>query len=352
MNLPIEKFYPLYPLATADCFNASATNPFGSHVEYHSSGRSALFSMLAKVDITKGSGKKIWLPRFFCPSVVRSLYDICDIEFFEDLPTESEPRFDTITPKEGDAVMAVNFFGLRNMDCWVDWKRENPNILLFENLSHVPFSKHCGVAKETFASLRKTLPLADGGVLFTDSPKEFFLKPASEMSLFASDFLAASVMRSGYASYGDNSEDLFYSAEAKLEATKRVSRISKYSMETLFKLNIPLLIKRRADAVRAFATASKKYTDTFEVLIFNDGDCPDENIFQPILKFKEPSDRDKVYNSLRKLKMFAPIYWGGFGNVATSHTLKESHKLLCVPIDFRHTEAEASAFAEFIYSLC
>ena len=65
----------------------------------------------------------MFLPRYFCPEAARSISKNVKVEFFEDLPSEDSPRFETLNAAPGDAVMAVNFFGLRDLALWAEWKR-------------------------------------------------------------------------------------------------------------------------------------------------------------------------------------------------------------------------------------
>ena len=86
-------------------------------------------------------------------------------------------------------------FGLRDMALWAEWKRLNPETILLENASHTPFSYGAADADFSFGSLRKWLPLPDGGFVSAKNPAEMFRRPASSMPDFAADFLAASLAR-------------------------------------------------------------------------------------------------------------------------------------------------------------
>ena len=70
------------------------------------------------------------------------------------------------------------------------------------------------------------------------------------------------------------------------------------------------------------------------------------------MKFRDPRVRDAVYAKLREKKMFAPIYWGGFGEAGSPAARAESATLMCVPPHFADSEEEAEGFCEFILGLC
>ena len=75
-----------------------------------------------------------------------------------------EPRWETIGAGRGDAVLAVNFFGAGTGTGWAD-QRAAADWLLVEDHSHDPFSPWAvgSNADFAFSSLRKTLPVPDGG---------------------------------------------------------------------------------------------------------------------------------------------------------------------------------------------
>ena len=71
-----------------------------------------------------------------------------------------------------------------------------------------------------FGSLRKWLPLPDGGFAEAENPSEIFARPASSIPDFSADFLAASAARSRGSGWEEFAEKLFYAAEAKISARK------------------------------------------------------------------------------------------------------------------------------------
>lgn len=346
-----QKIHPLpnFALSARD-FTPSPRAPRKGW-EFFASGREAFFRIFARMK-KSGFAGKLFLPRYFCPEAARAAGEICETEFFEDLPSEKSPRFETLRARAGDAVMAVNFFGLRDMGVWSEWKLRNPGAVLVQNSSHAPFSPRAQGTDFAFGSLRKWLPLPDGGFAEAENPSEIFARPASSMPDFSADFLAASAARSRGSGWEEFAENLFYAAEAKISARKKPGRMGAYSFETLARLDIEKLARRRFAAIRAFAYAARG-NGFFEELTFAGGRAPD--IFSaccPVLKFRDPRVRDAVYAKLREKKMFAPIYWGGFGEAGSPAARAESATLMCVPPHFADSEEEAEGFCEFIIGLC
>lgn len=343
-----DKIYPLARLAKIDALLTDSPNSLRPDWELFASGRCALWRIFLKM-AKSGFCGRIFLPRYFCPTVLESVRKFYKVEFFEDLPSEKSPRFETLKAKTGDAVMAVNFFGLRDMRIWRDWKACNPDIILIENASHVPFTVGETRADYAFGSLRKYLPLTDGGFAIAQNPSPIFRKPASSLPDFAADFLAASAMRlRGFSGAEDFSEKLFYSAEAKIAAHLKSERISAYALETLLHIDIKSYSEARYKTVAAFADAVRgnKFFDELTFAGYREPKVA--SVYCPVLKFRERRIRDFVYSSLRAEKMFAPIYWGGFGNDASPATLAESATILCIPPHFADTAQEAENFGRFI----
>lgn len=116
-------------------------------------------------------------------------------------------------------------------------------------------------------SLRKWLPLPDGGFAEAENPSEIFARPASSIPDFSADFLAASAARSRGSGWEEFAEKLFYAAEAKISARKKPGRMGAYSFETLARLDIEKLAQRKFAAIRAFAYAARG-NGFFEELAF------------------------------------------------------------------------------------
>ena len=353
-NFSPEKIYPLPDFAySSEDFCADAPQKkIPANWELFASGRCAFLRALSEMKKAGFSGR-IFLPHYFCPSVVQFIGEFCRTEFFEDLPSEKSPRFDTLSPDDGDAVMAVDFFGLRDMRVWDEWKASNGKIFLVENASHAPFAKGAAGADFRFGSLRKYLPLADGGFFETANPSPIFRTPAASAPDFSSDFLAASNARKFDAEFA---ERLFYSAEAKISALKKAHRMGAYSFYALEHFDVENIAQRRFAAVGAFAERARG-NGFFRELNFSDDEMspkPKKKMLCPVLKFESPKVRDGVYAALRAHtpKMFAPIYWGGFRKNGSDAARAESATMMCLPPHFADTPAEAEAVCDFILNLC
>ena len=321
---------------------------FEGGAEFLSSGRGALLRILHLEKF--GKGRRIFLPHFFCPQISKLLSKKFDVRFFEDLPAEKTPRFETLDAKCGDIVLAVNFLGLRNRRVWDSWEKPS-GVVLAEDHSHAPFSQWAqgSSADYSFASLRKYLPLPDGAWLKSKNKEASkMFSRGGDMDGFAADALcaAATVEKLKDASSADFSLALYYGAEAKLNALGVSSRMSGYSFEMLGRLNIEKIAELRRDNLSVFCGA---FGESAHVRILNSGAeflADASRIFYPALKFENAAIRNAAYAELRRRGIFCPIFWGGLGGSASEDARRESDTMFLIPLDFRHTADDAAMIAE------
>jgi hypothetical protein len=160
---------------------------------------SAILVALAHQESFQKRKLRLHLPSFFCMEVASRLSHYYEIHWYQDLPTNPSPNFSTLNPLSGDFVLAVNFFGVRDALSWQHWQKRNDNIFLIEDHTHDPFSTWARQSRSHYAiaSLRKTLPLPDGAIVW--SPQHLPLPlPAPAPSLGAAQKLTAMLMKQAY----------------------------------------------------------------------------------------------------------------------------------------------------------
>lgn len=334
------------PLPPRRFFRAGAGAPYLDGSELFSCGRDALLRILKTEKFS--APRKIWMPEFFCPSVVRMLRRSFEVRLYADYPSEPAPRFETLKPDGGDAVLAVDFFGLRAEEPWRNWLAENADMLSIADVSHAPFSGWLADACDySFASLRKTLPVPDGGFLRGKNfvPAKMF-RAGSGLCAFAGDMLSAAAVRdfSGY----DAAEDLYYAGEDKLDGKAEVSRISKYSLSILENFDIASAAKCTLENLKIFCAETASCTDFIELnRAFGNLTNP-FSAFSPVLKFRENSARDKFHNALYAAGVMPSIYWGGLGSGASARAHVESDTTFTIPLDFRHGREDSVRLARLV----
>jgi hypothetical protein len=153
-----------------------------SHAAYYGSGRDAMRSILLHGQRQYG-WKRLWVPLYFCQDVVSALHSTgLEVCFYSDGPIDSTPQLDQASLCKGDIVLLMNFFGLRCTAAPVQ-ELQALGAGVLEDHSHDPWSlwaRH-STADWCVASLRKTLPLPDGGILWSPQGHELpSLPPVTE----------------------------------------------------------------------------------------------------------------------------------------------------------------------------
>jgi hypothetical protein len=149
--------------------------PFLLDASMFASGSRALAELLAWGVATHG-WTRVWLPSYYCPDVpaaVAALVPGLELRTYPDSDLELAPSLASIPAEPGDVVVVANQLGVRPRPV-ADF---GPGITLIEDHSHDPGSNWAlgSRADYAFASLRKTLPLPDGGAVW--SPRGLALPP-------------------------------------------------------------------------------------------------------------------------------------------------------------------------------
>ena len=142
-----------------------AEHPWNSGCEKYGSGRDALRALLLHGAQEIG-WRRVFVPSFFCQDVVAAMQipDL-DLVLYSDAPREGP-----VWPADlraGDVVFVVNYFGLR-------WDLDTSGLrdlgaMVIEDHSHDPWSDwaRTSTADYCLVALRKTLPLPEGGVIWS-----------------------------------------------------------------------------------------------------------------------------------------------------------------------------------------
>jgi hypothetical protein len=132
-------------------------------LNHYASGRQAIEDI-----INQEKWKRIWIPVYFCYEVIDYISSLgIEVKFYDDNPLKIDDDDYTIKClpyKEGDVLLRVNYYGLRN-------KRSNKKLTIpvIEDHTHSIVSDWAikSDADWCVASLRKSLPIACGGLLWS-----------------------------------------------------------------------------------------------------------------------------------------------------------------------------------------
>lgn len=231
------------------CEEGSSLAPWDGKALFLGSCRDALRSLLEH-GIAEFGWRRLWVPAYYCQEVVASFLSTgLTVMAYPDGPNE---RLDIqrIDAKAGDVVLLVDFFGLRSRPSLAGFDRTAVQII--EDHTHDPWSRWAWTSEADWcvASIRKVLPLPDGGVLW--SPVGYRVPPSvpvsSEHALASQErFLGMLLKRlylAGHPVDKATFRRLALSGESRMVAS-RLSGITGWSMSLLSTFPIDLWREQR-----------------------------------------------------------------------------------------------------------
>ena len=324
-------------------------NPLGetanlpSDYELFSTGCASLFGLEKILNQKRDKKLRLHLPCFFCMEAASKLAKAFDICWYRDLPTQKNPDFDTLDASCGDLVLAVNLFGVKSPEVWYDWQEKHDDVILVEDHSHDPFSTWALQSKADYAmaSLRKTLPVPDGAIIW--SGKNLPLPKASKSeSDGAYKRLSAMLLKRAYLNGGNVSKDTYRQLEIESqESLDDVSndRISAFSANVLSSLDVKQFRRRREANIKHFLNlALSKQEKNWQPLFssWENGSVP----FNSIIVCLNREVRDSLRKYLIAKSIFPPIHWPQPHSGMTSNDLEAidlSNRILTIPTDQRYS---------------
>lgn len=337
----------------ADWTESPLPMPWGEKNLFFGSGRHA-FRALLSYGIFSRNWRRLWVPSYFCQDVVESFISTnIKVTLYQDSPWNVAPRFDQIDFRSGDVLLLVNYFGLRAKN------RVNGNypsdIEIIENHTHDPWSDwaRTSTADWCIASLRKTLPLPGGAVLW--SPAGHHLRsavPVTPVHLKASlEKFAAMVLKSwylqGYPIEKETFRRLAISGEQHI-ASGKVSGMPEWTKPLLSafpvakwrdrkRLNHQVLSAALADLPWVDVLQAERYIDT----------CP----FSGILVFDSAKRQLHVKGELSFSRIYPAILWQLDKPMAegiSQRDLDFSRRMLSIHCDMRYDENDMNYVASLI----
>ena len=118
------------------------------------------------IDLYRSQGwQRLWVPEYFCYDVIASLKEAgLELRYYADWPGKDDGENDNLDLRQGDAILRVNYFGMRSYR-----SVEKLPVPVVEDHTHDliggwAMNSH---ADWCIASLRKTLPIPEGGMLWS-----------------------------------------------------------------------------------------------------------------------------------------------------------------------------------------
>jgi hypothetical protein len=311
---------------------------------WYALGRHALQALLQQL----GSGK-LWLPDYFCDDVARRWADLAEVELYEDDPRWPEPRWESLRPSRADVVVGVNYFGVRTVEPWQAW-RERTECILVEDHAHDPASAWAtaSTADYAFSSLRKTLPVPDGAILW--SPRGLPLPDQPAGGADGSELkLAAMLLKGEYLGGGDPElkerfRRLQLDGEERL-ASSAVTGASPATRESLVR-GVPLPWRARRSENTTRLLAALHGWELAEPL-FTEWPA-DAAPLGAVFVFGSSTDRDRVRNDLREAGVYCPVHWADAATSSSERARELAARILTIPTDWRYSAADMARIASLL----
>lgn len=289
---------------------------------------------------------RLWIPAYFCYEVIDYLVSVgINIKLYNDTPLNDndDDRVRSLPYKDGDALLRMNFFGLRDF-------RSNAGISVpvIEDHTHDLFSEWAkrSDADYCIASIRKTMPTAAGGILW--SPRHLCLPESiaetSECKNMTIVRYEAMQMKYDYI-YGNkmDNKDAFREKYIKTEKIIDKLPLSGMDKETLSiakQLNYKIMDHLKTDN---WHIANDMLKDSFCVL-------RSINPFSIIILCDTEQEREALRMHLIKRMIYPAILWQIPENTESNEALDFSRRMLSIHCDARYSRNAIKEMCERILS--
>lgn len=287
--------------------------------------------------------KRIWIPCYFCYDVVTSIEKLgIEIKFYDDFPgNNDEATISNLPLEDGDSLLRMNFFGLRG---WRD--NSKIGIPVIEDHSHAPLGTwvKSSNADWCIASLRKTLPIAEGGLLW--SPRHLQLPPRPELTTenkaLAETRWAAMRKKADYL-LGKHSNKEDFRRKFLLTGMAfdnlALSLIDEKSQSMLHNFDYAGWFRRKQENWQILSSIKSKSVRVFE------SECNDNFSFTIICD--TPSTRGKLRKSLIENNVYPAILWQ-LPQTASATSKDISERMLSIHCDARYSADDIIQLKAFI----
>ena len=307
---------------------------------YYACGRQPIIDLYKQND-----WKRLWVPEYFCHEVLATMrrngVNCC---YYPDYPLANDREIVLSLPYEaGDALLRVNYFGLRS-------KRNNDGIPVpvIEDHTHDLIGDWAtnSDADWCIASLRKTLPIAEGGLLWSPKGRKLKIVPDAlpENSVLASSRWEA--MRKKTLFLNDVIEDknefrpLFLSTEDHLSELS-IASIDEETSNYLERFDVEQWYREKKRNREALKDCCKNISKVLEP---EDSSC---NPFSLTLLFDSAESRNGFRQYLIDNSVYPAILWH-VPDDTTPEIADFSRRMLSIHCDARYNKEEMMQLREII----
>ncbi len=295
------------------------------------SGRGALHALVTWGRERHG-WRRILVPSYYCQDVLVPLLPHIGVEIYPHAPTSPSSR--PIVAGPSDVVLVATLFGMPPPPV----AREGGVVV--EDHTHDPLSPWAieSDANYAFASLRKTLPLPDGCVLWSPIGQELPTEPPVKLDHDRStlDRLTAMTLKHHYLAGEEVDKDEWRDLATRAERAigrGEISGMSSYSRGRLPTLPASEWRAKRAVNLAAFRAAFGAMSGVTLL------DAP----FAAILVFESHEQRDEIRDALIRASIYPAVLWPLDDPAVSGITQIDTdlaRRMLVIHCDYRYTPAD------------
>jgi hypothetical protein len=308
------------------------------------SGRDAIRALIATGRRVRG-WRRWFVPAYFCEEVTAAIAATgIEVVRYEDSPLRPAPPPLAKATKPGDALLLVNYFGMRGAEA-ADAIEIGPADLI-EDHTHDPWSRWAVESRAPYcvASFRKTLPIPGGATVW--SPRRLTLPDQAPPTRARHDAvllkLGAMMLKAlyleGHAVGKESYRALQLLGEEEI-ASGDISGLDPLAAQMLACLPWESW-RRQRRANHAVLAEALREIPGIEVLppSADDGSCP----FSVIARFATPKLRDSVRTGLIAKAIYPAVLWpiSDKDHPELSEATRLANRMLTLACDFRYEAAD------------
>ena len=296
--------------------------------------------------------QRLWMPKYFCYDVIDSLQKAgLDIVFYADYPDykDDDKTIEAIRShfREGDAILRMNYFGLRSLR-----SSEKIMIPVVEDHTHDLIGGWAlkSNADWCIASLRKSLPIPEGGMLWSPMGLKLPKTPlaSEENEKIAAMRWEAMKLKSQYLAGEDVEKAAFRAGFVDTEEyfdRAEVCALDKESQRYLKTFDVREWYNRKRENWELLCDIKG---EGVKVLRPESMGCYP---FSLVLVFTSGYDRDRVRKALIERQIYPAILWSIPHCPANGEVFKMSNGMLSIHCDARYTKEEILQMKSIIESI-
>ena len=287
--------------------------------------------------------KRLWVPEYFCYEVIETIRKSTGIEIvsYPDYPLANDWEIIQDLPfEEGDALLRMNYYGMR------DFRSEKTiPVPVIEDHTH-DLLGHWALYSDAdwcFASLRKSLPLPEGGMIW--SPKGFrfineLVNTDDNVQVASKRWQAMQMKRNyidGTMQDKESFRKLFVETEEWFDSAEP-SLIDKQSREYIERLDINAWIGSKR---MNWQMLRSSLSDKIQIMLPEDDSC---TMFSMVVLTENKEDRDALRKRLIGDSVYPAILWQVPGTA--NDVVKDfSCRMLSIHCDGRYDKEDIQQLA-------